>query len=375
MNDDEVVLRLREALRREADAVQPAPDGLQRIRAAIEAGPERDAAVVPLHGWVGPAGRPRRIRPWFGVAAAAAAVLAISVTAAVLLRPAAPVLTAEIPAGVVQDSLPLPVIEPLPVYFAERQGTKWALVREFEPTTLTDPDQRLRAAVQLAISGTAADPDYTSVWRSLGLTGTVSTSRSKDLITVTLPRQLLPARSALATTDDVATLARLAVDQLVWTATATTRASLPVVVRGTDAGASLLGELALDGRFSRGDDPGDPRAPVSVSTLTHGELLRVGKATISGDATAPALGGVTWALLRVPIVTEPTPDGAASPTVGPSSGSDGAATLTLDDGSAAKPGQRGSWKIHVTLTEPGQYTLVVRQTGSDWAETKTFTVR
>ena len=115
-----------------------------------------------------------------------------------------------------------------------------------------------------------------------------------------------------------------------------------------------------------------------MSTLTHGQLLRVGKATISGDATAPATGGVTWALLRVPVAAEPSPAVPASPAppaVASPGSADGTATLTLDDGSAAKPGQRGGWKIHVSLTEPGQYTLVVRQAGSDWAETKTFTVR
>ncbi len=375
MSDDELARRLRHALHREAQAVQPSAEGLTRIRAAIEAGPSRDAAVVPLHGLAEAAGRSRRPRQWVVVAAAAAAVLAITAAGTVLLRPGDPVIAAEIPAGVVQDNLPRPAVEPLPVYFVERQGSRWALVREFEPTTLTEPDQRLQAAVQLAVRGAAVDPDYTSAWRRLGLGGRVTASRSKDLLTVVLPPSLLPAPSGTTGADDLATLARLAVDQLVWTATATTRASLPVAVRADAADQSLLGRLALDGPFHRGDDADDPRAPVWISTLTHGQSLRVGTATISGDATAPVTGGVTWALVHRYPADEPTPAPGQVRPLGSPRGPVGTATLTLDDGSAARPGQRGTWKIRVTLPEPGEYTLVVRQAGGDWQETKEFTVR
>lgn len=164
--------RLRRALAGQAESVCPS-DGLARIRAAIA----DDAATAPgrrRRWWrstSGPLPTLLPSLPRFGAPlAAAAAILALAVLTPALFRLAGP--TPESPAGegpsVVASGVSARV-EPLPVYFITLGPDSWALTREFQPTTLTDPAERLRAAVRLAVTGAAADQGYTSVWRRLEL--------------------------------------------------------------------------------------------------------------------------------------------------------------------------------------------------------------
>jgi hypothetical protein len=339
MNPDEFDLieqRLRGALAREAISVHPSPAGLQRIRAAIE------TANAPA-----PARWPRLWLPL----AAAAAVLAFAVITPSLLRGGA---DSAAPAQVARNSPTVAIVPPLPIYFVARQQERWALVREFEPTVLTDPRQRLEAALRLAVSGRAKDADYTSVWRYEHLTAAlpaaladaVTAEQSGSAITVTL------APGLLGTTAEDPALARLAVQQIVWTATATTQQMSPVQISSPVGDARLLGTLPLQSAFARSLADGDPRAPVWISSLVDGQALRVGTAMVTGDAANGT--PVHWTLRRT--------DGDQETEV-----ASGLAT-PVSDGTPTSAGGRAEWRVEVPLAQPGSY--IVEVSIGSWTDTK-----
>jgi hypothetical protein len=340
--EDETVDLLRGALHREAETVSPSPDGLTRIRAAVGVPPSTAERFGARH--------------WLPVVAAAAAVLGVTTGGLALVNRTTP--TTAVPAAFVTDQPKPPPVAPLPVYFVQKQGSRWALVREFEPTTITDPTRRLQAAVRFAVDGKALDPDYTSVWRHKGLTGEVTTIREGERLSIVLTKDLLGRQSAEA--PDPA-LAALAVQQLVWTATAVTQLSVPVEVRGETKNARLLQGLTLDTTFQRTTGAKDGRAPVWISTLAQDQALKVGTATIAGDAVSAGGARVTWTLRhpQAPQDADPVAQGTTD--------------LTLIGG------QRGTWRITVPLPSPGRYELAVQQSwpdgsGEAWEDTKTFRV-
>lgn len=333
---DPIEARLRRALAQEAVSVRPSTDGLARIRAAIEA----DHAPVPS----------RWSRLWVPLAAAAA-VLAFAVLTPTLLQQ-----NRTAPAQVAQDSQSPPpaVVEPLPVYFVAEQQGRWAIVREFQPTTLTDPRQRLEAALRLAVSGRADDADYTSVWRYEhltsalpgALTDAVRAEQSSTTVSVTLASELL------GTTANTPSLARLAMQQLVWTATATIQEMLPVQVVAASPEAQLFGTLPLQSAFSRSLADGDPRAPVWISSLVDGQAVKVGTAKVTGDAANGT--PVRWTLRRTDGDTETeVATGLATP---------------ASDGTATAAGDRSEWHIELPLAQPGSHILEV--TVGTWTDTK-----
>jgi hypothetical protein len=315
--------------------------------------------------------RPGRIGRWMPVLAAAAVVLALAgslsaVRFGVLHAPGLASVVGRAGGGDGRAK----GADPLPVYLIQRQHDRWALVREYTPTSLTDRSERLTAALRLAVSGSATDPDLTSAWNVLGLTGEVRSQLRVgpgDQITglvVTLASSLLgTARPATAARDS--TLATLAVQQLVWTATATTGAVTSVRVTGEDGAAHLFGVEALDREFARGAGPDDPRAPVWVSTLREGQQLRQGAATVSGDAIVTEAGTVSWSLDR--------PDGSVA--------ASGAVELLRQDGQRPRPGERALWQLSLPLAQHGRFVFRVRQSWPDgdpgapaWEDTKSVTV-
>ena len=400
---------LRAALRREADAVRPSPDGLARILAAARStggtadrtqvqhrGPstvELPAVVRPpasAHpappagarsgarsdagdgGGRGVGARLRRLVPhprpaangtgarlsghatrWSPALATAAAVaLVAGCLGAVRLGVVhAPSLAAVVGAARQPAPAPTTVVAPppLPVYLVSRQEGRWALVREFAATTLTDPGQRLEAALNLAVTGTASDPDLTSIWASEQLRGQVRGELTTGGVTVRLSDGLVAARP---TSPERPGLARLAVQQLVWTATAVAGAGHdgPVRLEGPTRTTSLFDELRLGTTFTRTLGDADPRAPVWVSSLTDGQRLRQGPAVVSGDATTTDSGAVQWALTG--------PDGDTVAT--------GSQRLVRQDGSVPRVGERALFTLRVTLPAPGVYRLAVTQ-GWPWA--------
>jgi hypothetical protein len=401
---------LRGVLGREAGAVRPSPGGLARILAAAQAGgdtaaeaaghatasssadvPEGPGAAVPLRKLAtveietlprpaGPepgdaAGRRRRIRlslprrrssagpaRWVP-ALAAAAVLAILVggLGAVrlgVIRPPAAIVGGQGVPGKAQAAPP----PPLPVYLAAREQGRWALVREFTATTLTEPADRLTAALRLAVAGHGSDPDLTSVWSAGNLTGDVQGDLTRDEVVIRLSAALLGERQDLPAAARPA-LARLAIQQLVWTATAVAGRDVPVRVEGPAATSVLFNTLALHRGFTRDTATADPRAPVWISSVTDGQPVRPGITVVSGDALMTGTGVITWSLT-----------GAGGVLV-----TSGQQELTRAEGSRqpARPGERAVFQIQLLLPAPGRYVVSVTQlwpgTGDPaltWTDTK-----
>ncbi len=160
-DDDPLAARLRAALTSEADMVQPSDDGLQHIRAGIDA----------------------EARPWYrhpGVLAVAAAVvlgLAVGAGFAFLggddernpVTAATDGATAEpsdsqspSPTPSETDSAtPIPVEGDVYVYYLMDGGRGPRLYREQRPNPGMDP---VTAALSTMLAEPAIDPDYTSAW-------------------------------------------------------------------------------------------------------------------------------------------------------------------------------------------------------------------
>lgn len=421
--DDATADLLRGVLRRQAEAVHPSPDGLAKILAAARgsdtsargtfAGDPRTAkppsggvppgdrtVPVPIRGENGrPVPRAQRNGTWFGrphpltlgipspsrsprvpgwlpmLAAAAAVVLMVGGLGMSHLG----VLGAPSLANVVGDpaaSAPAPhppTVDPLPVYFVQRQNDRWALVREFAPTTLTDPADRLTAALRLAVSGKGTDPDHTSAWNAAGVRVQAEGLEADDAegtVVIRLPGRLL-GNATPSGDDGKPPLGDLAVAQLVWTATATVHDDAPVRIEGPSATALLFGEVRLGHAFERDTSAsGDPRAPVWVSSLVDGQRLSPGKAVIQGDAVTTERGTVAWRLV---------PEGSAREVA------QGLTPLHREDGSTPASGERGVWQVTLQLPTEGRYVLQVSQPwpqtraglpqpDTDWLDTKTLVV-
>jgi hypothetical protein len=337
--------RLRGALHRAAASVSPSTDGLSGIRAAID----RDGA------------RPSMRRYWMP-AVAAAAVLALAVLTPALLQ-----VGPWEPSQVARNLATPSPVAPLPVYYVAQQDGRWALVREFAPTTLTDPQERLASAIRMAVAGRPTDRDYTSVWRHehvtsalpADLAGQVTATSTPALTTVTLQGEgLLGNDTGMAATQPE--LIRLAVQQLVWTATAVTQSTTPVRLASSSPDPLLFGAVPLNQEFGRTTGGGDPRAPIWINTLIDGQRLQVGTATVEGDAVASAAGPVGWTLYLL--------DGDRQTSV-----VSGRAELVTDRATTPELGQRGTWRVvRLPLTEPGTYLLQVVQDG--WRDTKQLEV-
>lgn len=360
-SETDLELLLRRALAREAAEVTPG-DRLESIRTRSRM--PSSTPVIPLMR------TPRRLdalrRPPLSPRLWVPALAAAAVLALVLVAPSWTSWTHEGPVPVAQQqSADTPRVPPLPVYFVAQQDGQRALVREFVPTTLTDPSARLDAALRLAVAGRAADRDYTSVWRSqhlsdlvaAELTGSVSATRTSQQITIRLdPSLVRPAVSE--------TWARLAAQQLVWTATATAQQVVPVRLVSPAGPVRLFGALAIDRPLERTLADGDPRAKVWINSIIDGQTLSTGTATITGDA-ATEVFPVRWTLRRLP-GTEQT-----DPAVVDTEADFGTPVPNPTGQAADSP--RQAWQITLPLPTPGTYLLDVTVEG--WSETKTLLVR
>jgi hypothetical protein len=407
--DDVTAALLRGVLHRQGEAVHPSPDGLARILAAAHgtstpAGPPGDLPgdlrepgasdtplptahrpgrvgdTVPLARQpltlVGTRGeRPRGLVRWMPVLSAAAAVMVVfaglgMARAGWLHNPGLDAVVGRAPA--VGASHPAPA-EPLPVYLTERQNGHWALVREFVPTTLVDPADRLTQAIQLAVAGTGTDPDHSSAWRTAGLRDSaadeVTATSDATGVIVKLPAALL---GTAPKDPGQAPPAQLAVQQLVWTATATTHTTGAVRIAGPTSTAVLFGSYRLGGSTSR--DASD-RAPVSVDSLVDGQRLVAGRAVIQGDAVQTTRGTVAWRLIDAHGVQV---NGGQAPL----------RPQTQDQQGQLRIGDRGVWEVALQLPAAGRYRFEVAQPWPgtrnaadpvwlkvDWVDTKTLLVQ
>jgi hypothetical protein len=336
---------LRRALEHEAARVEVSPDALGEIRARIRRRSWRTAwraalgggAVAAVAGgaavavlMAGPASPPPDTAPEPPVVTSPA-------------RPAPPTTgpTAGPTAGPttappVGRGLPVQVGAPA-VYFVgpDRLVTEGGerierprLYREFIVVRVGDnsPAARTRAAVDAMFGRTPADPDYTSAWpadarvRSVridGSTVTVDLTGAGDAVARTLPAQS----------------ARIAVQQLVWTATGESRArSVRLLFDGRPAGL-LFGHVPGDGDLRRTSQL-DVAAPVWLIEPQAGRAL-------AQRFTAHVAGSVFEATVRLRVRL-----GSATGRVVVDR------TITLDAG----PPGRGEARVTLTLP-PGTYVV------------------
>ena len=334
---DPTAALLRTVLHREADAVEPSPDGFARIQAEIE---RRRPS---------PAGRAVRGLTPLLAAAAALVVLAAGTTAVVRsvthrsqVQPA----SGDVTLRADNDVRETPA-SALPVYVAARQNKRVVLLREFRRSTVQGVEAKVEQAVTIALNGSPLDDEATQLFdndQSIRVRAHVTdTSIGLDLSHA--PQPALPP-----TPQD----AEAAVQQLVWTATAAAAVAAPAakqprVVTITVAGATprLFGLARLDRTLTRVVDP-DPRAPLWIDR-PDGHVLGAGHLKVGGDGTNLGESAVRVVLRRdgdVPIRDSVVPLQRTDPQGKPL-------------GPVAK-GERGQWSIAGwPITRPGTYTLVV----------------
>lgn len=323
---------LRAALHRRADAVQPSSDGLLRIRRAIAEQPR--GSRLPRLGRFAPA----------LAAAAAVAVLTVAGVSAVRLS------TSNAPAAPGAVSSPS-----LPVYVVGRQNNQLRLFREYRATRTRTLNDRVSEALTDAVNQRPDDGDYETLFIG-GRPGRVSATVADNLITV----ELTPAMATKVGATRAE--AELAVQQLVWTATAAADdASLPVRIIVAEGGEqTMFGQVGLDGAFSRAG-AADLLAPVWIISLADGTTLGRGLHEVTGDGLPGTRPVVLWTLMRNDVEVA----------------SGDAALTTKSTLTSADAARRMNWAIDIETRQPGRYELVVTTVGSTgpaWSDSKTFIV-
>jgi hypothetical protein len=352
---DLVERRLRRALHQEAALMEPT-DRLGDILAAAGSG---DAGGTDDTRRNGP---PR----WLAPVAAAAAVAVIAGTLWVATSgdeqaapPAAPSVT-QPPAPTPSQSSPSPEPSPspttspttspspssapvaeralLPVYYVGPVGGQrevWRLYREFlrgeVPTTAGD-EAKAKGALDLALDAQpfSNTDGYLQPW-----SGT-----TVEKVTVTPQRITVRLTNAGSPGVTDADIARVAVQQLVWTAQAAVgKGTIPVTFEIADGSPKLFGRLPASATYNR---PGSREeyyrdlAPIWVTAPGRDAVLPAGKpVVVKGEATVFE-ANVSWQLRR----------GATQVTTG-------FATAT-----AGAPG-RGEYSFSLGTLPPGSYTIRV----------------
>jgi hypothetical protein len=282
---------LRRILAAEAESVGVAHDALSVIRGRI--------AGRRVHWWH------RRLSgmAMLSFTAGTAVVAAAAVALALVTTPTAP-RAPQAPAGpgVPPSAAALPQTANLPVYYLGDTSVGVRLFREYHVLAVdgSDAAARTRAALRAMLAThSAADPDYRTPWRDAGVN-----SARVDGDTALVDLHDVPASPA----PDAQT-ARMAVQQLIWTATA---ASAAVAVRVTFDGrqrASLWGVPGLDGRLERGPRT-DVQAPIwLIDPQQHAVVGQSFEVYIAGTVTGgtvrlrvvPAGGGPALKDEQVPL--------------------------------------------------------------------------
>ncbi|HYJ76523.1 MAG TPA: hypothetical protein VEV65_13030, partial [Kineosporiaceae bacterium] len=203
-DDDPTALLLRDVLHRQADDVQPSPDGLRRIRAEIDRqAPGRGA---------------RLLRRWTPMVAAAAVLALLAGGGLVLRRHAQSLTEASAASGAVvatmdQAEARTTPAATVPVYVVGHQGGRPVLFREFRATRATGEEGMVADAVRLAVTSRPLDPQYTQVFAA-----SPSTRITARVTPGQIRLDISPAPAAVPGV--TAADAEIAKQQLVWTATA-----------------------------------------------------------------------------------------------------------------------------------------------------------
>lgn len=183
--------------------------------------------------------------------------------------------------------------ETVPVYYAGATSTGQGLFRELVDYSPSNASP-LEVAVERAVAGSPADPDYRSLWPA---GASVSSATYADgVITI----DLIASDPAILRRDPGAGIGELAVQQVVHTAQATVEDGTPPVrfeIRGEPADA-VLGVPA--GASTTRADSMTTLAPVWIVDPAEGSLVKSGF-TVNGVAAAFE-GTVQWKLMAGPRV-------------------------------------------------------------------------
>ena len=246
---------LRRILAAEAESVEVAPDALHVIRRRIA---KRRARW--WQGW-----RPSALTLLSftgGTAVVAAAAVAVALASAP--KPARePQQPAGPPAPPAAVSIP-PTVN-VPVYYLGDTSSGVRLFREYHLVRVDSADAaaRTQAALRTMLAThSPVDPDYRTPWQDAGVT---SVQVNGDAVLV----DLHGVPTSVADQDT----ARMAVQQLVWTATATS--GVPALQLSFDGQrrASLWGVAGTDGRLVRGARA-DVQAPIWLIDPQQGTQVR-----------------------------------------------------------------------------------------------------
>lgn len=262
--------------------------------------------------------------------------------------PASPNATTATTAPTTADGQPATAV--LPVYYLGRDGDRWALFREFHRRTLPDtPAARLQLALDEATMNQAVvDPDLTSPW--LPRTEPLTVTRSADVVTVDVPAGEAQAGGRTAEQ------ARLAVQQLVWTASAVTQdAHLGVRVLIDGAPGALFGHEPVGGVVHRTTPSYEVLGSVWVEAPDEGQTVG-SPVTVRGSACVFE-AALSWELTR----------GGVTVSTGHTTASSGCP-------------QRGTWQVALGSLAPGTYTFRAYEapasgSGPEREDTRTFVVR
>ncbi|THJ67095.1 hypothetical protein E8P82_06570 [Arthrobacter echini] len=244
-----------------------------------------------------------------------------------------------------------------PVYWLGEAAGRQVLFREFHPAPAEVSGDPIADAVHLMTSGSPLDPDYSSPWNpAASVTSSIST---KNVITLDLSSDAFSEGLA----DDEA---RLAVQQLVFTATAAAAnagliqggesSSVVVLVDGA-ADYSAFGAVELHGEWTR-----DTSVLAPVWIIDPQEQVEAGTDGLIVHGLAPAdQGEAQWRIARVP----ETPDG----------GQDGSSAY-FRDGTTEIGTDDGAYSFFVDLP-PGRYEIIVSvpSDGGMAADSKSVLIR
>lgn len=294
--EDAVERSLRGALHRQADRVQPGPDGFARISRLID-DDQFEEGVMPETS------DPSK---WWLAGVAAAAV--IGTTTAVLFlggdgepttllegtkptmtttpsvpseptEPAPSATTA--PPAEPGPTAAAPELEAVPVYWLGDSKASTHLYREF--LTVPDSGGVVLSAVRAAMAGTPLDPDYRTPWAA---PSRVEVSQDGDAITIDL------SADAFGTSGLGSEQAAMAVQQLVYTATAAAQTPGPVTILVDGGAYDAWGAVALGEPMTR--DPDAP-AQVWIDTPQEGATVSAGTVEVTGVAVAFE-ANINWAV-------------------------------------------------------------------------------
>jgi hypothetical protein len=258
---------LRALLAHAVDDVEPTP-ALDQIRDRTKATPMSDKRPW-LYGFLGAA------------VATAATVVAVTVLSNDETTPVAgsgetpsataePSESAEISEGTpsaAPESEPAEEVatETVPVYYAGRTPAGVGLFREFHRAQAPGEDLLMPALTE-AVQNPPLDPDYFSLWEGLG--ASVGSTFSGGTVVIGLDGGSLAVRPGDLSADE----ARLAVQQLVYTATAAVQRNVTVEFEINGRAADTLLGVDVAGGVGRGGEV-ETLAPVWITSPQDGDTV------------------------------------------------------------------------------------------------------